>query len=209
MSLVHLRRLLVAVLAAIACVSAFGAAGASANPWACPDINVPVPDGGINFRLTGIPGIDLLQWNTTRQRALLCMVNEYRADNGRPRLASNSALDAAANRYTNDMVQHHVWDANHRGSDGSLPWNGSFPNDPAKSRLAPYYAGARGYEVHENIAYSPHGSAATIFLSWLGSPPHNENMLNPRMRDVGLSTWVFTPFGTWGMTATMDFGARS
>jgi uncharacterized protein YkwD len=210
MSLVILRRLLVAAVAALACVSAFGAAGASANPWtSCPDINVTVPDGGVNFSITGIYGIDLLQWNATRERALMCMVNEYRADHGLPRLTRNRALDSAANRYTNDMIQHHVWNADHRGSDGSLPWNSAAPNDPARSRLAPYYAGAPSYEVHENIAYFNHGSAATIFITWMTSPPHNENMLNPRMREVGLSTSWFTPFSAWGMGATMDFGARS
>lgn len=209
MSLVHLRRLLVAALAAVACVSAFGAAGASASPWTCPNAYVPVPDGGVNVRITGVYGIDLLQWNATRNQALLCMVNEYRADHGLLRLTRNGTLDAVATRYTNDMVQHHVWNADHRGSDGSVPWNSAAPNDPAKSRLAPYYAGARSYEVHENIAYFPHGSAANVFITWMGSPPHNENMLNPRMRDVGLSTSWFTPFGAWGMTATMDFGTRS
>jgi uncharacterized protein YkwD len=210
MSLVNLRRLLVAAVAALACVSAFGAAGASANPWNCPNIWDAVPDGGVNYGITGMYPVDQLLWNVRREKALLCMVNEYRADNGRPRLVENSKLDASAQRYTNDMIQHHVWDpTNHRGSDGSVPWTSAAPNDPARSRLAPYYAGAGSYKVRENIAYGTHGSAGSLFIAWMTSPTHNENMLNPDMREVGVSTWFFTPFTAWGMTATMDFGVRS
>jgi uncharacterized protein YkwD len=81
----------------------------------------------------------------------------------------------AAQRHTEDMARNNRLD--HQGSDGSKL------ADRAKRAG---YAYAR---VAENLA-AGYATAAQAVKSWLDSPPHRRNLLDPEIRDAGIG-YVF------------------
>lgn len=86
-------------------------------------------------------------------------------------LAPSQLLDEAARRHARDMARHDYFD--HAGRDGSRP----------KQRLA--RLGYRSRLTGENIAYGPE-SAEEVVAGWLASPGHCANIMEPRIREMGV-----------------------
>jgi uncharacterized protein YkwD len=94
----------------------------------------------------------------------------------------------------------------HESADGS-----SFDK-----RIARFYpSGRRPYwSVGENLLWSsPSIDAAGALQLWLNSPPHRENLLTARWREIGISAiHVAAAPGTFGgqpvTIVTADFGVR-
>ncbi|HUF85632.1 MAG TPA: CAP domain-containing protein [Acidimicrobiia bacterium] len=82
------------------------------------------------------------------------------------------------------MYQHGFFD--HTGSDGSQSWD----------RAIRY--GYKSMFVAENIGFR-YPSVEGVFLGWMDSPPHRENILDPGHQHAGFA-WVG---GYW----TADFGS--
>ena len=114
-------------------------------------------------------------------RELLLRINAARAQ---PRYCGNRAfaataplqastlLSRAADVHAQDMLSHDLFA--HEGHDGSTP----------TQRVS-----ATGYRyqiVGENIASGPE-SAADVAAGWLASPPHCENIMDPRFRESGIA----------------------
>ena len=74
------------------------------------------------------------------------------------------------------------------------------------------YSSHVGYEVAENLAWGTLWLATprSIVGSWMGSPPHRANILNPRLRDTGIGVSSRLPSslsnGQSGGIYTQDFG---
>ncbi|HEV3460029.1 MAG TPA: CAP domain-containing protein [Thermoanaerobaculia bacterium] len=106
-----------------------------------------------------------------RQRsALLAAVNAARRAAGRPPLAADPRLDAAAQAHADDMLARSYYA--HVGADGSTPL----------SRVQA--AGFAAASVAENIA-ARHLSADAAMAGWMASSEHRRNLLNPTLTSLG------------------------
>ncbi|HVR09357.1 MAG TPA: CAP domain-containing protein [Thermoanaerobaculia bacterium] len=115
-----------------------------------------------------------------RQRsALLAAVNAARRAAGRPPLAADPRLDAAAQAHAEDMLARSYY--SHLGPDGSSP----------RSRVES--AGFPAGGVAENIA-ARHLSADAAMAGWMASSDHRRNILNPTLTSLGAGIAV----GTYG-----------
>jgi len=111
------------------------------------------------------------------ERALLEDANRERVAQGLAPLRWNANLAAAAHVHALQMVQHNTL---------SHQFSGEAPlQDRARS------AGARFTEVAENVAEGP--SAEMIHASWMHSPPHRANLLDPELTDIGIAVAVGAP----------------
>lgn len=106
-------------------------------------------------------------------QAIIDQTNRSRAENGLPPVQPNAALMQAAQLHSQDMGR----------IDRMLH---DIPGVPL-ARLTDRAASVR-YDYRllgENIAYNQ-ASAADVVSSWMNSPPHRENMLNPAFTDIGV-----------------------
>ena len=135
---------------------------------------------------------------------LLRLHNEERAEHGAPALCAHPQLEAAAQGHAEDMLERgfyeHVTpegvDPGQRISRAGYPWAtygennnmvwGDFPGEPGREEL---------------------GEAVE---SWMDSPGHRENLLDPASREVGfgLSTGRYGPEGGTTTMYVANFGAR-
>ncbi len=135
---------------------------------------------------------------------ILARVNRARAESRRcgrtfmapaPPVVLDERLATAARAHAEDMLLHRYFE--HQGSDGSSP----------AQRVSA--AGYRHQLVGENIASGSEDAAETV-SGWLDSPPHCENIMDPRFVAMGVAAaggsyseptiyWVqvfATPFGS-------------
>jgi len=104
---------------------------------------------------------------------IVSLVNQARGDAGIAPVSMNFALNAAAQRHSNDMAN--TLNLTHTGSDGSEFWH----------RMAD--AGYGLTTGGENVLFRWDASGAGAFDQWRASPPHNANMMNPDFREIGVA----------------------
>lgn len=135
---------------------------------------------------------------------VLAAVNAFRAAHGRPVLRDSAGLDRSALRHSLEMGRLGYFA--HSSADGTAFWR----------RIRNYYS-ARGrvyWSVGENLVWaSPSLSAAKAMTLWIGSPPHLQNLLARRWRQIGVSAVVVAHApGVYGdgnaVIVTTDFGVR-
>lgn len=121
-------------------------------------------------------------------------VNQARLDNGLPPYGWSDLLAAAAQRHANDLAAHRL--ASHTGSDGSTP----------RQRIAEagYAAWGNGAVVGENF-WTGYGSVQDALDWFLGDPPHRENILSTRYREIGIGVATDSEGQVYYV---LDFGAR-
>lgn len=127
---------------------------------------------------------------TTPILQLLQLHNNYRQQLGLNPLVLNQALNNAAQKHSNWMLQNN--NMNH--FEGGIG-----PGDRIK---------AEGYNWRaygENIA-NGYSTAQAVFQGWLNSSGHRANIVNPTFKDVGLGVagkyWT-TDFATTSGSASM------
>jgi len=130
----------------------------------------------------------LAQVNEARARPRLCGRKRFGA--ARP-LAWSPALGMAAQAHSRAMAQEDYFA--HTDPNGATPYN--------RARAAGY----RGRQVGENIA-AGQGSPSAAMASWLASPGHCANLMNPVFNQVG-AAYVASPSSEAGIYWTMLFGA--
>jgi uncharacterized protein YkwD len=141
--------------------------------------------------------------NSTRaEAATLCLVNVQRARHGRRSLRQNADLARSSARHSEDMVRHNYFD--HVSPGGETPL--------ARIRASAYLPRRTTYQLGENIALGTMQLAtpAAIVASWMRSPDHRANILNPNFRDSGVGIVAQAPkrysSGEGGATYTQQFG---
>lgn len=136
--------------------------------------------------LPGVPAGCAAQANNGFLQALLGMINRARSNNGLNELSPSAPLYAAAAVHSADMACNNF--INHIGSDGSS-WY---------TRIA-----AQGYSYStalENIVVgNPDfgGNAQYAFDWWMNSQVHRDNILNPKVTELGLG-YVYNPASEYG-----------
>ncbi|MCX6021223.1 MAG: CAP domain-containing protein [Chloroflexi bacterium] len=104
------------------------------------------------------------------EQQALARINEVRAQNGLPAVATNGLLTAAARRQSNDMAANNF--LSHTGSDGSS----------MSQRISD--AGYRWSMAGEIIA-SGYRDAASVVTGWMNSPGHRAIILTAGYKDFG------------------------
>lgn len=136
--------------------------------------------------------------------ATLCLIGMARAANGVPQLRETADLDAAAQAHTDDMIA--------RGYFGHV---GSTGLDLLDRIVATGYAAVGDLlRAGENIAAGSDSLAtpAATVATWMASPEHRANILDPSFTDTGLGVVAALPaslgIGGSGATYTQCFGAK-
>jgi uncharacterized protein YkwD len=156
----------------------------------------PSVSAGRSGRVTRVSRLDA---------GLVSQVNAFRVAHGLVPLRVSPSLRAAAIVHSTQMARLGYF--SHDSANG-----GSF-----SSRVATYYSahGYRSWTVGENLLWaSPDVGTARALKLWLASPPHRENLLNPRWREIGLaSVHARSAPGVYGNSpatiVTADFGSRT
>ena len=134
--------------------------------------------------------------------AVLCLVNQQRAQRALPALAANAQLTAAAQGHANDMIAKRYF--SHTSADGRT--------FAARISASGYLTGARGYSIGENIAWGSgsRGTPQQIVTSWMNSSGHRANILSATFRDSGIGVNAGVPVAGYssGGTYVHDFGMR-
>src|SRR3990172_10493749 len=124
------------------------------------------------------------------EQEFLSILNQYRAQNGRPPLDLNTQLSAAADWMSGDLGANDYF--SHIDSLGRSPGQ--------RARDYGYFGG-----VGENIAGGvPLTSAQAVFDAWKGSPGHNDNMLGSTYRVIGIGR-MSVPGSPYGIYWATDF----
>ena len=141
--------------------------------------------------------------NSSRaEAATFCLVNVQRARHGLRALRQNADLARSSDRHSKDMVAENYFD--HTSPGGQTPL--------ARIKASTYLPRRSAYLVGENIAIGTMQLAtpASIVASWMQSPDHRANILNPDFRDSGVGIVARAPSrysgGQGGATYTQEFG---
>jgi uncharacterized protein YkwD len=137
-------------------------------------------------------------------KGVLADVNALRKSRGLTALRISASLTAAAAQHSTEMAR--VGYFAHESADGSA----------FDKRLARFYPmGPRHFwSVGENLVWAaPDLSADKALELWMNSPPHRENLLTSRWREIGISAvHVDSAPGSYGggpaTIITTDFGVR-
>lgn len=164
-----------------------GVLGALGCPSAAPDNAGAFPSGPSIEAALGLTQQDVLSSSpapicaqisvpadAVRQQ-MFDALNNYRIANGLRPLLYSKRLEAAADAHVADLANRSFFD--HINPDGQNP------GDRARA------AGFCHEYVGENIA-AGQTSVAAVQLAWQNSPSHNENMLEPDYRYVGMGHYV-------------------
>ncbi len=106
----------------------------------------------------------------------LVLLNEHRVDAGVPPVQPDRILNQVARDYAQFMADTDCFD--HTECDGKTPWDRM-----CEGGFEPVCRGTT--EAGENIA-AGQWTGRDVFEAWRSSPGHNENMLRPSFRVVGI-----------------------
>jgi uncharacterized protein YkwD len=138
------------------------------------------------------------------ESAVVRAINDLRRNHKLAPLRINRELSDAAASHSTDMARSGYFA--HDDQDGRVFWKRIEAQYPS--------AGSSSWQVGENLVWSAGDLSASSALDmWLNSPPHRENLLNPRWREIGLggvkalgAPGVYTGYDVTILTA--DFGYR-
>jgi uncharacterized protein YkwD len=174
---------------AIASVAAWMlVAGAQASASSCPNTVVQV---------TGLS-------QGAMESSIACLINEERAAKGVQPVQPNAALRQAALSHSTEMVNQGYF-------EHTSPAGVTFVD---RIVATGYTRGARSWDVGENLVWGtgPLSTPQSLVTSWMNSPPHRENLLRARFREIGIAAVVGTPESSrdlTGVTLSSEYGYRS
>ena len=118
------------------------------------------------------------------QDAIVCVINERRADAGLVTVRESRQLDRGATGHSADMV---AYDYLAHEAEGR-------PSLYRRIRATGYFDGAADALYSETIglAPSPRATARVRVDAWMVSPSHRANVLHPVFRDIGVGL-AFAP----------------
>jgi uncharacterized protein YkwD len=132
------------------------------------------------------------------RQAVLCLINERRANAGMGGLTENANLDSSAQGHAVSMAKRNHY---------------THGNAAKRIRQTGYLAGATVWSIGENLGWGPGrlGSPKRTVASWMKSPEHRIVLLGG-FRDIGIGVTKGAPFPHFGhntATYTVDLGTRN
>jgi uncharacterized protein YkwD len=153
-----LTALAVALLASFALAAQHGSGAPPRAGAGCPDADQPA-DAATAVEL---------------RRSVRCLINVERAVRGRAKLARSTALQSAAQRHAEVMVE----------SDCLAHRCGDEPDLAARLERSGYLDGADAWQYAESTGCG--ASASAMVSNWMASRFHRVNILEKMYRDVGV-----------------------
>jgi uncharacterized protein YkwD len=141
---------------------------------------------------------------TELESAVVCLINEQRANAGVRPVRTHGSLRQAAAGHSNEMVQDGYF-------EHTSPSGRTFIDRISNTG---YTRGTRRWLVGENLVWGS-GSQSTpqsMVEAWMGSPAHRANLLRGRFREVGVAAARGTPFDAAesnGVTISSEYGFRT
>ena len=136
--------------------------------------------------------------------AVLCLINQTRAQHGVAPLKLSGQLDAAAESHAGELIADDYFA--HVSPTGETPVD--------RVRTTGYIPGpSAGYVIGENLAWGTYGLATpqAIVAAWTASPGHLANILEGQYRETGIGIAPSVPSslanGAPGATYAQEFGA--
>jgi uncharacterized protein YkwD len=163
-------------------------AGSPASASSCPNTDVQV---------TGLS-------TDAMESSIACLINEQRAAYGVGAVQPNGALRDAAASHSTEMVREGYF-------EHTSPAGLTFVQ---RIESTGYMRGSRTWEVGENLVWGtgPLSTPQSLVTSWMNSPPHRENLLRGRFREIGIAAVVGTPESgsdPTGVTVSSEYGVRT
>lgn len=114
-------------------------------------------------------------------QSVIDLTNVERTNRGLSPLTHNSTLSQAAQAHAEDMLNRNFFD--HVTPDGIS----ASDRIEASGYLEPYYECqcSKSYGVGENIAKGQE-TASEVVITWMNSPDHRDNILNPDFSEIGI-----------------------
>lgn len=138
-----------------------------------------------------------------KERQVFYLHNEIRREHGLKAFCVHPKLKKAARAHSKDMILRDYFSHNTKGKDETFV--------KRLKRLGYTSKGYDFYLVAENIAWGTKEKAesAHIFDVWMKSRDHRPNILNGRLRQIGVGTHTGT-YKHYGKATmyTVDFGVR-
>lgn len=137
------------------------------------------------------------------REAVLCLINQERADQGEQPLRINPKLQAAAESHSNECIELDYFA--HVSPSGETPVERIQATGYVPSPFD-------GYVLGENLAWGTYELATpkAIVAAWIASPPHLANILEARYTETGIGVTPAVPSsraeGAPGATYAQEFG---
>ena len=137
------------------------------------------------------------------ENSITCLINEQRTSFGLDPVQPNGTLRRAALSHSNEMVDESYFE--HTSPSGL-----TFIQ---RIESAGYMRGARAWIVGENLVWGSGAlsSPGALVTAWMNSPPHRENLLKARFREIGVAAVSGTPESAsdlTGTTVSSEYGFR-
>jgi len=132
--------------------------------------------------------------------ATVCLLNVERRRHGRARLRANNGLALAGQRHARDMVRKRYFAHNSRSG-----------RDFKDRIVRTGYTRGSASILGENLAWGSHNLATprAIVRSWMRSPGHRANILQPKFRHIGIGIVRAAPTtANNAATYAAEFGRR-
>jgi uncharacterized protein YkwD len=140
--------------------------------------------------------------NAEVKQTTLCLLNRQRKQQGRRALKPNRRLARAARKHAGDMVERKYF-------SHTAPGGVSFVD---RIMRQDYVDPGEGWTLGENLAWGSYqlASPKSIVRSWMRSPGHRANILNPAFREIGIGVVTGAPESGTDHAATYatSFGRR-
>ena len=140
--------------------------------------------------------------NADVKKTTLCLLNKQRKAHGRRALKPNRRLARAARKHARDMVERKYF-------SHTAPGGVSFVD---RIMRQDYVDAGQGWTLGENLAWGSYQLATpkSIVRSWMHSPGHRANILNPKFREIGIGVVTGAPEPGTENAATYatSFGTR-
>lgn len=135
------------------------------------------------------------------RRAVVCLLNRKRQQNGMSKLDNDRKLQRAAQKHNDHMVSKGCF-AHECPGEGSLE---------QRLRSVDYLTGGlSAWAYGENIAWGEQrlSTPYSIVKAWMNSSGHRANILNRSFKEIGVGVTDGTPYNrkAKGATFTTDFG---
>lgn len=111
---------------------------------------------------------------------LIRLVNEYRVANGLNALEVRADLNKSARYKSKAMIEHNYF-SHDNPQDGNVSFSGLMINVFKYNHYSSF-----GENLASQFGGGTNGSAEKYFLQWKNSPGHNDNMLNPNWKYMGI-----------------------
>jgi len=133
-----------------------------------------------------------------------CLINEERTSRGLRAVQPNASLRQAAAGHSKEMVDQGYFE---HTSPAGLTFSERILDTG-------YTRNARSWLLGENLVWGsgPLSTPQALVTAWMNSPPHRENLLRARFREIGIAAVAGTPESksdATGVTVSSEYGYRA